>query len=72
MNENERLEEYKNKIYAAQENYKKEFSEFMKRRKNYTKLDEGVREEKEIRKKFFDKLEALSNEYKDILEAAQK
>lgn len=71
MNENSRLEEYKAKLNSVRNNYKETFSEFMKRRRNYTKLDEGVQEEQAIRQEYKNQLEALSKEYKDILETAQ-
>lgn len=67
MTENSRLEEYKAKITDAKNTYQKEFAEFMKRRINYSKLDEGVREENEIRRKYYDTLDNLLNEYSDVI-----
>ena len=52
-------------------NYREQFSEFMKRRRHYTKLDEGVQEEQAIRQEYKNQIEALSNEYKDVLETAE-
>ncbi|MCR4888229.1 MAG: hypothetical protein K5979_03460 [Ruminococcus sp.] len=72
MNGNARFEEYKAKLNLVRSNYKEKFSEFMKRRRNYTKLDEGVQEERDIRQEYQNQIEALSKEYKDILETAQQ
>lgn len=72
MNGNARLEEYKEKINLARQNYKNQLSELMNRRRNYNKLDEGVQEEQVIRQKYKTQIEAISNEYKDILQTAQQ
>ncbi len=72
MNGNVKLEEYKAKLNLVRSNYKKQFAEFMKRRRNYTKLDEGVQEERDIRQEYQNQIEALSKEYKDVLETAQQ
>ena len=42
------------------------------RERNYNKLDEGVQEEQVIRQKYKTQIEAISNEYKDILQTAQQ
>lgn len=67
MNANARLEEYKAKIADAKSAYQKEFTEFMNRRIHYSKLDEGVREENEIRRNYYDTLDKLSAEYSDVI-----
>jgi len=67
MNGNARLEEYKAKIDEAKSAYQKEFTDFMKRRIHYSKLDEGVQEENKIRKKYYDTLDKLSAEYSDVM-----
>ena len=72
MNENERLREYQEKVSAARDKYNAEFSSFMERRRMNKKLDEGVREENNIRRKYHEVLEALALEYKDVIKPAQK
>lgn len=67
MTEGKRREEYSIKAKAIHVNYQSDFESFMERRKNYTKLDQGVREEQELRKQYLKQMEELANEYKDIL-----
>jgi hypothetical protein len=40
----------------------------MEHRRNYTKLDEDVAEENAIRKHFYDKMDVLGKQYKDVFE----
>ena len=67
MNGNERLKEYQEKVSSARVEFQTEFLTFMERRRKNTKLDEGVREENDVRRKYNEKLEALALEYADVI-----
>ena len=71
MSESERIKEYRDKVSSARREYQYEFDAFMERRRSYTMLDEGVQEEKEIRKRLYDKLDALAEEYSDVISSMQ-
>ena len=71
MSESERIKEYRDKVSSARREYHSEFDAFMERRRSYTMLDEGVQEEKEIRKRLYDKLDSLAEEYSDVISSMQ-
>lgn len=67
MTERKRREEYSVKASMLRQKYQSDLDDLMERRKHYTKLDEGATEEQEIRKQYWEQMEKLSNEYKDVL-----
>lgn len=67
MDEQKRLEEYRCKGKVLFDEYKAEYKKFMERRRHYNKLDEGVREERQLQEDYNKKQDKLREEYKDIL-----
>lgn len=67
MDEQKRLEEYRCKGKVLFDEYKTEYKKFMERRRHYNKLDEGVREERQLQEDYNKKQDKLCEEYKDIL-----
>jgi len=72
MDEQKRLEEYRCKGRILFEEYMAEYKKFMKKRRHYNKLDEGVREERQLREDYNRKQDILHEEYKDILHLIKK
>ena len=67
MDEQKRIEEYRQKARILFEDYKYKNSELMNKRRHYTMLDQGVKEEKEIKEKYNQAKKQLNDEYEDIL-----
>ncbi len=66
MKENSRREEYLQKGKALFDTYQAEHKAFMKRRRTNTMLDQGVKEENEMRKRYDNSVKALAEEYSDV------
>jgi hypothetical protein len=63
MNEQTRLEEYRRKARILFEEYRNKDKELSKRRRNYTMLDQGVKEERKLQKEYKQAQKELDNEY---------
>ena len=66
MKESSRREEYLQKGKILFDAYQAEHKAFMEKRRNNTMLDQGVKEENEMRKRYNDKVRALAEEYRDV------
>lgn len=67
MEEQKRIEKYRCKGRILFDEYMAESKMLMERRRHYKKLDEGVREERQLRENYNKKQDMLREEYKDIL-----
>lgn len=72
MNEQIKLEEYRRKARILFEDYQNKDRELGQKRRNYTMLDQGVKEEKKLREEYRQAQKRLDNEYEDILYMVKK
>ena len=67
MDEQIKLEEYRKKARILFEDYRNKDKELSQKRKSYTMLDQGVKEEKKLKEEYKQAQKQLDNEYEDIL-----